>query len=102
MVGVRPWTHVLDVSATLVPRTLAAALYGGMQIFNLRKCPVEKRVHALRDVTVGEELFLDYSLIVDAADENSYGCHCRAPGCRGTMVGSNARVEGHPLSIHSA
>lgn len=43
---VEPWTHVLDVSATPVPRTLAAALYGGMQIFNLRKCPVEKRVES--------------------------------------------------------
>lgn len=39
-----PWTHVLDVSATPVPRTLATALYGGMQIFNLRKCPVDKRI----------------------------------------------------------
>lgn len=57
-------------------------------------------VHALRDITVGEELFLDYSLIVDAADEHSYGCHCRARRCRGTMVGAHAQAEGNALSIY--
>ena len=57
-------------------------------------------VHALRDITAGEELFLDYSLIVDAADEQSYGCHCRTRTCRGTMVGSNVRVEQDALSAY--
>ena len=57
-------------------------------------------VHALRDITAGEELFLDYSLIVDAADETSYGCYCRARGCRGTMVGSSAQAKRHALSTH--
>jgi len=57
-------------------------------------------VHALRDITVGEELFLDYSLIVDAADEHSYRCHCRARRCRGTMVGSSAQAEQDALATH--
>ena len=57
-------------------------------------------VHALRDITVGEELFLDYSLIVDAGDEQSYGCHCRTRTCRGTMVGSNILVEQDALSAY--
>lgn len=41
---VGPATHVLEVSATPVPRSLAAALYEGMEIFNLRECPVEKKI----------------------------------------------------------
>ena len=41
---VAPYTHVLEVSATPVPRSLAAALYEGMEIFNLRECPVEKHI----------------------------------------------------------
>lgn len=39
---VGPHTHVLEVSATPVPRSLAAVHFGGKQILNLRKCPVEK------------------------------------------------------------
>jgi ATP-dependent DNA helicase RecG len=42
---VKPWTHVLEATATPIPRSLASALYGGMEIFNLRKCPVEKTIH---------------------------------------------------------
>lgn len=43
---VAPWTHLLEASATPIPRTLAAAMYGGMQIFTLRKPPVEKVIHS--------------------------------------------------------
>lgn len=43
---VAPYTHVLEVSATPVPRSLAAALYEGMEILNLRECPVKKTIHS--------------------------------------------------------
>lgn len=39
---VGPFTHVLEVSATPVPRSLASVHFGGKQILNLRGCPVEK------------------------------------------------------------
>lgn len=35
-------THLLEVSATPVPRSLAASLYDGLEILNLRECPVAK------------------------------------------------------------
>jgi len=41
---VAPYTHVLEVSATPVPRSLAASLYEGMEILNLRECPVQKKI----------------------------------------------------------
>ena len=45
--------------------------------------------YALRPIDVGEELFLDYSLIVEASlDGAGYDCACRSPQCRGTMVAS--------------
>ncbi|MEJ8837598.1 helicase-related protein [Ramlibacter sp. AN1133] len=43
---VGPGTHVLEVSATPVPRSLAATLYEGMEILNLRECPVQKTIHS--------------------------------------------------------
>lgn len=43
---IKPWTHVLDVSATPVPRSLASAMFGGKEILNLRKCPVQKKIHS--------------------------------------------------------
>jgi ATP-dependent DNA helicase RecG len=43
---VGPGTHVLEVSATPVPRSLAATLYEGMEILNLRECPVHKAIHS--------------------------------------------------------
>lgn len=42
---VKAWTHVVEATATPIPRSLASALYGGMEVFNLRKCPVEKTIH---------------------------------------------------------
>jgi ATP-dependent DNA helicase RecG len=38
------WTHVLEVSATPIPRSLATALYDGMEILNLRQSPVKKKI----------------------------------------------------------
>ena len=43
--------------------------------------------YALRDIRAGEELFLDYGLQVDdAEDRSTFGCACGAPTCRGTML----------------
>lgn len=43
---VGPYTHLVEVSATPVPRSLAASLYEGMRIFNLRQCPVDKHIES--------------------------------------------------------
>lgn len=43
---VSTWTHVLHVSATPIPRSLATALYEGMEILNLRQSPVKKMIHS--------------------------------------------------------
>ena len=40
------WTHVLNVSATPIPRSLATALYEGMEILNLRQSPVRKEIRS--------------------------------------------------------
>ena len=48
-------------------------------------------IHTLRDVRVGEELFLDYALTVDEAEgPMDYPCHCGSLRCRGTMVAAPA------------
>lgn len=48
---VQPYTHVLEVSATPIPRSLALSLYDGMDLFTLNEQPVKKEIHtALIDV----------------------------------------------------
>jgi hypothetical protein len=43
--------------------------------------------YALRAIRAGEELFLDYSLEVDdAEDPGTFACTCGAAACRGTML----------------
>lgn len=50
------------------------------------------KIYALEAIRRGDELFLDYGLIIDESERPSdYPCRCGAPECRGTMV---ARVEG--------
>lgn len=39
-------THLLEVSATPIPRTLASAVYGGFEVFTLETCPVEKKINS--------------------------------------------------------
>ncbi len=47
-------------------------------------------IHALRDITRGEELNYDYGLVIDEkmtkALKKAYECRCGHPGCRGTML----------------
>ena len=43
--------------------------------------------YALRAILAGEELFLDYSLEVDDAQEpEAFACACGAVACRGTLL----------------
>jgi SET domain-containing protein len=43
--------------------------------------------YALRSIHGGEELFLDYSLVVDETEEpDAFGCSCGTAQCRGTML----------------
>lgn len=41
-----PLTHMLEVSATPMPRTLATAIYGGFQVFTLKNSPVKKTIQS--------------------------------------------------------
>jgi SET domain-containing protein len=47
-------------------------------------------IHALRDLSPGEELFFDYGLVIDerhtAKLKRDYACHCGSPACRGTLL----------------
>lgn len=48
---------------------------------------LELRIHTTRPVSAGEELFLDYALIIDPSEEPSlYPCNCGAASCRRTMA----------------
>ena len=44
-------------------------------------------VRAKRSIRFGEELFLDYALVVHPDDVGTYQCLCGERTCRGTMVG---------------
>jgi len=44
-------------------------------------------VYAIRDIGVGEELTLDYAVLMDETLE-PFTCHCGAPECRGRITGS--------------
>jgi SET domain-containing protein len=50
---------------------------------------------ALRNIKVGEELFFDYGLIIDARLtaklKKEYACWCGAAACRGTMLATRKR-----------
>ncbi len=43
-------------------------------------------IYAMRDITEGEELHYDYSLVADD-DDTGLDCSCGAKHCRGTMLG---------------
>ena len=47
-------------------------------------------IHALRDISQGEELFYDYGLVIEARYtaklKKEFECRCGSPQCRGTML----------------
>jgi hypothetical protein len=53
---------------------------------------------ALRDIGIGEELFYDYSLMIEgrktARIKQEYACLCGANICRGTMLDITKRIKG--------
>ena len=64
---------------------------------NLEAEQVGNRVflRALRDIAVGEELFFDYGLVIDARMtaklKQEYACWCGTPSCRSTMLATKRR-----------
>lgn len=42
----RPWTHVLEASATPIPRSLASSLFAGMEVFTLNSAPVKRDIRS--------------------------------------------------------
>ncbi len=54
-------------------------------------------LEALRDIDISEELFYDYSLMIDgrktAKVRKEHACFCGAPSCRGTMLDINKRLK---------
>ena len=52
-------------------------------------------IRALRDLHAGEELFLDYRLVIDermtARLKRDYACRCGSANCRGTMLAPRRR-----------
>ena len=48
------------------------------------------KIYSLIPVQAGDELFLDYGLVIDPGDTPStYRCFCGSAGCRGTMVATH-------------
>lgn len=47
---------------------------------------LELVVRAVRRIRAGEELFLDYALVIDGDDPADYPCACGTGACRGTMA----------------
>lgn len=51
---------------------------------------LELVIRAIRRIRAGEELFLDYALVIDGDDPANYPCACATGACRGTMAASAA------------
>ena len=47
---------------------------------------LELIVRATRRIRAGDELFLDYALVIDGDDPAEYPCACGTGACRGTMA----------------
>ncbi|PIM52050.1 SET domain-containing protein-lysine N-methyltransferase [Roseateles chitinivorans] len=52
-------------------------------------------IHALTDISPGEELFYDYGLVIEERYtpklKKRFECRCGTPGCRGTMLAPKRR-----------
>jgi SET domain-containing protein len=65
-------------------------------------------IHALRDITQGEELNYNYALIYDErhtpALKRLFECRCGTPGCTGTMLAPKRRqkkAKAAPAQLHA-
>ncbi|MBP7342978.1 MAG: SET domain-containing protein-lysine N-methyltransferase [Syntrophaceae bacterium] len=80
--------HVIDATHSAAP----AKWINHSCAPNLEACQTGNRVFlkALRDISPGEELFYDYSLMIEgritARDKKEHTCLCGSPDCRGTML----------------
>ena len=45
-------------------------------------------IRSKRSIAAGEELAIDYALIVAAEERDDYACLCGVSACRGTMIGT--------------
>lgn len=55
--------------------------------FRLDDDSIELKIHTLVAVKAGEELFIDYALVVDDSEAPSdFPCACGSLACRGTLV----------------
>jgi SET domain-containing protein len=54
-------------------------------------------IHALRDISRGEELFYDYGLVIEEkmskALKEAYACRCGSAECRGTMLAPKKKTS---------
>ncbi|MET0211147.1 MAG: SET domain-containing protein-lysine N-methyltransferase [Burkholderiaceae bacterium] len=52
---------------------------------------LQLRIHALTRIEAGEELFLDYALVIDDSEDSAlYPCNCGHADCRGSMAAQSA------------
>ena len=68
-----------------IPKRTADA--ADLDAVEVRQSDVHGRgVFALRNLRAGDELFLDYALVIDGDDPADYPCACGTDACRGTMA----------------
>lgn len=98
----RDWDHSLTYVFGLSDGSVIDASEGGNETRHLNHCcapnvqaqeergPRRQKTiafYALRDLQAGEELFIDYALVVDEPQAGeAYRCRCGAPNCRGTLL----------------
>ncbi len=102
----RDWNQALTYVFGLSDGSLIDASEGGNETRHLNhscepNCEAQEETgprgrlsiafYALRDVRAGDELFIDYSLIVDEPDsEAAFRCACGSRVCRGSMLAPRA------------
>lgn len=98
----RDWDHGLTYVFGLSDGSVIDAAEGGNATRHLNHCcepnvqaqeergprrRLQVAFHALRDLKAGEELFIDYALVVEEPQPGqSYQCRCGAARCRGTYL----------------
>jgi ATP-dependent DNA helicase RecG len=109
------WTHLLEVSATPIPRSLATALYDGMEILNLRQAPVKKvinsfvvdmeqkrqMIQAVRDaIAKGERCAFVYPLVSNDEDGEDDAEQAAVHTVESAFQGLEAAFPGKVVMLH--